>query len=57
MVKLDIPNTLAFKIEIVLYIILGGLVGLIYGLRRVLLMEKRIIQMDRRIAKLIEKRK
>ncbi len=57
MVKLDIPNALAFKIEIVLYIILGGLVGLIYGLRRVLLMEKRIIQMDRRIAKLIEKRK
>ncbi len=57
MVKLDIPNILVFKIEIVLYIILGGLVGLIYGLRRVLLMERRIIQMDKKLAKLIEKRK
>ncbi len=44
---MEISNALALKIEIVLYIILGGLVGLIYGLRRVLLMEKRIIQMDK----------
>lgn len=57
MVKLEISNALAFKIEIVLYIILGGLVGLIYGLKRVLMMEKRIIQLDKKIAKLLERKR
>jgi len=56
-VKLEITNALAFKIEIVLYIILGGLVGLVYGLRRVLMMEKRIIAIDKKIARLLERRR
>ncbi len=57
MVKLEISNTLAFKIELVLYIILGGLVGLVYGLRRVILMERRIIELEKRITKIIAKRR
>lgn len=57
MVKLEISNALAFKIEIVLYIILGGLVGLVYGLRRVLMMERRIIAIDKKIARLIQRKR
>lgn len=54
---MEISNTLAFKIELVLYIILGGLVGLVYGLRRVILMERRIIELEKRITKIIAKRR
>lgn len=57
MIKLEIPNTLALKIEIMLYIILGGLVGLVYGLKRALMLERRIISMDRKIARLLERKR
>ncbi|MFH1332510.1 MAG: hypothetical protein ABIH63_04490 [archaeon] len=57
MVKLVISDTLALKIEIVLYIILGGLVGLVYGLRRVIMMERRIIDLEKKITKALEKKR
>lgn len=52
-----ITPTLEFQIQLLLYIILGGLIGLVYGLRRVLMMEKKIVQIDRKIAKLLEKKR
>lgn len=57
MIKLEIPDTLALKIEIMLYIIIGGMVGLIYGLKRALMLERKIVSMDRKIAKLLERKR
>lgn len=57
MVECTIPAMFELQVKIVLYIMLGGLVGLVYGLRRVLLMERRIIELEKRLAKVLERKR
>lgn len=57
LVECTIPASFELQVKIVLYIILGGLIGLVYGLRRALMLERRIVQMDKRITKAIERRR
>jgi len=57
LVECTIPSMFELQVKIVLYIMLGGLVGLIYGLKRVLLMEKRIIMLEKRLAKILERKR
>jgi len=52
------------NVELVLYVMLGAVVGMLYALRRVFMMEqnilqleKRILQMDNNILNLLKKKK
>jgi len=43
--------------ELLLYVILGALAGILYGMRRLYILETRIIAMDSRIGQLLSKQK
>lgn len=40
------------SVDLVLYVMLGAIIGMIYSLRRVIILEHRIIDMEQRIVKL-----
>jgi hypothetical protein len=42
------------QITIILYVMLGAVVGMIYSLRRIFILERRILALDVKITKLIE---
>ncbi|MDD5177832.1 MAG: hypothetical protein PHT54_00935 [Candidatus Nanoarchaeia archaeon] len=41
------------QITIILYVMLGAVVGMIYSLRRIFILERRILALDVKITKLI----
>ncbi|MDD5331530.1 MAG: hypothetical protein PHE43_01755 [Candidatus Nanoarchaeia archaeon] len=41
------------EIMIALYVVLGAVVGMIYGLRRIFILEKRILLLDAKISRLL----
>ena len=42
---------MAVNTDVILYILLGGIAGIIYALKRVFILERKIDSIDRRIAK------
>ena len=44
------------SVEIILYIVLGCIIGIVYSLRRVIMLERRILNMDYKLSKLFGKR-
>lgn len=44
------------NIEIVLYILLAAIAGMIFSLRRIFLLEKRILALDKKITSLISRK-
>jgi hypothetical protein len=41
---------------IILYIMLGAVVGMIYGLRRIFILERRILSIDAKVSRLLGKK-
>lgn len=42
---------MAINTDIILYILLGGIAGIVYALKRVFILERKIDAIDRKIAK------
>jgi len=49
--------TMATQETILLYVILGGLIGVIYGLRRIYFLERNLAELNVKIERLLEGKK
>tara|TARA_Y100000310_G_scaffold246869_1_gene252308 strand:+ start:12985 stop:13140 length:156 start_codon:yes stop_codon:yes gene_type:complete len=45
------------QIILLLYVLLGAVAGMIYGLRRIFILERRILDMDAKLAKFLKKKR
>lgn len=44
-------------LELLMYIMLGAIIGMIYSIRRILILERRILEVDRKITLMLKKKK
>ncbi len=44
------------SVELILYIVLGCIIGIIYSLRRVVMLERKILSIDYKLSKIFGKR-
>lgn len=45
------------NVELILYVMLGAVGGMIYGLKRILVLERRILDIDMKLSLLLNKKK